>query len=108
MSVIMRKWTAIVRSTDVADYTRYVETTGVEDYQGIDGNLGHQIVVRDLADGTSEFSTLSWWSSMEAIRAFAGEKPELARYYPEDDQYLLSRPETVEHFEVVSGKVPAL
>lgn len=105
--MIMRKWTARIRSTDVTDYTRYVETTGAGEYQGIDGNLGYQIVVRDLHDGTSEFSTLSWWTNMEAIKAFAGDNPELARYYPQDDQYLLSRPETVEHYDVVSGKGPA-
>ena len=42
------------------------------------------MLLRDLGDGTSEVTTLSWWIDMAAIRAFAGEDVEIARYYPED------------------------
>jgi hypothetical protein len=38
--------------------------------------------------------------SWEAIKAFAGEDPGIARYYPEDDAFLLEKPERVEHYEV--------
>ena len=44
-------------------------------------------LLRSLEDGTSEITTLSWWSSMRAIVAFAAEPPERARHYPEDDRY---------------------
>jgi hypothetical protein len=40
-------------------------------------------------------------TSIEAIKAFAGEDHERARYYPEDDRYLLEKPEGVEHSDVV-------
>ena len=40
---------------------------------------------------------------MEAVRAFAGPEPERARYYPEDDAFLLDKPEFVQHYEVVEG-----
>jgi hypothetical protein len=40
---------------------------------------------------------------MDSIRAFAGGDVELARYYPEDDRYLLDRPEKVEHHRVLAG-----
>jgi hypothetical protein len=46
-------------------------------------------------------TALSWWRSMDAVRAFAGEDPEIARYYPDDDQYLVDRPRHVEHHRVV-------
>ncbi|MGF9564443.1 hypothetical protein [Neorhizobium sp. JUb45] len=100
--VILRKWTARIRTADEADYVRYVADTGGDDFHKTQGNLGHQIIVRELGDGVSEVSALSWWSSMDAIRAFAGDNPELARYYPEDDRYLLDRPEFVEHYRVMS------
>jgi hypothetical protein len=45
------------------------------------------------------FTTL--WDSIEAIRRFAGEDPERARYYPEDDDFLLEKEELVTHAEVV-------
>jgi len=36
---------------------------------------------------------LSGWTSIKAIQAFAGEEHERARYDPEDDRYLLEKPE---------------
>jgi hypothetical protein len=43
------------------------------------------------------------------IRAFAGEDPELARYYPEDDRYLVQRSTHVEHHRVLAGgAIPAV
>ena len=38
--------------------------------------------------------------SMEAVKAFAGDQPEVARFYPEDDDFLVDRELTVEHHEV--------
>ena len=37
---------------------------------------------------------------MEAIKAFAGDEPEVAVFYPEDDRYLVEREELVSHYEV--------
>ena len=34
-------------------------------------NLGFEMLLRDLGNGESEVTTLSWWASMDAIRAFA-------------------------------------
>lgn len=39
---------------------------------------------------------------MDAVKAFAGENFELARYYPEDDRYLVNRPHMVEHHRVLA------
>jgi len=49
----------------------------------------------------AEFVFVSLWESMDAIRAFAGPDLERARYYSEDEAYLVSLPEYVEHYEVV-------
>ena len=35
------------------------------------------------------FITLSFWESQDAIAAFAGTDASVARYYPEDEQFLL-------------------
>lgn len=45
---------------------------------------------------------------MDAVRSFAGDAPELARYYPEDDRYLLEKPEFVDHYTVVAGTLPPI
>ena len=34
---------------------------------------------------------------MESIKRFAGDRPELAKYYPEDDEFLLEKEKYVQH-----------
>jgi hypothetical protein len=102
-TTIMRRWSGRVRSPDADQYVAYVAATGGEEYRATAGNLGYQILHRDLGNGETEISTISWWSSWDAIKAFAGQEPTLAVYYPQDDRYLIHRPEKVEHFEVVAG-----
>lgn len=104
-NVILRKWTGRIRTTDQKEYGTYVARTGAVDYSRTAGNLGFQILMRPLGDGTSEVTTLSWWESMEAIGRFAGDQPDLAHYYPEDDRFLLDRPKYVEHHQVIAGRV---
>jgi hypothetical protein len=43
---------------------------------------------------------ISLWDSFDAIQAFAGSEMVKARYYPEDDKYLLEKPEKVLHYDV--------
>ncbi len=40
------------------------------------------------------------WDSTDSIRKFAGDRPGLAKYYPEDDEYLLEKEEFVQHHEI--------
>src|SRR6188474_3346302 len=103
--IILRKWSGRIRTADEQEYVGYVARTGADDYTATPGNLGHQILVRTLGDGTSEVTTLSWWRDMEAIHGFAGPQPELSRYYPADDRFLLDRSKFVEHHRVLGGEV---
>jgi len=104
-TIILRRWTGRLRTADEADYFDYVMKTGGGDYASTPGNLGHQILMRTLGDGVSEIATLSWWVDMDAVRAFAGDQPEIAVYYPEDDRYLIDRPKYVEHYRVLDSDI---
>ena len=104
--IILRRWASRIRTEDEAAYVAYIQATGLDDYRATPGNLGAQMLLRALGDGTSEVTTLSWWESMDAIRAFAGEDVEAARYYPDDDRFLLDKPNQVEHHRVVAGSLP--
>jgi hypothetical protein len=104
--MILRRWTGRIRTADKAEYARYIAATGGDDYLATPGNLGWQMVFRDLEGGVSEVSTLSWWTGLDAIAAFAGEEIAVARYYPEDDRFLVDRPRHVDHFEVAQGSGP--
>lgn len=100
-TIILRRWSSRIRTADREDYVAYIKATGVEDYLATPGNLGCEMLLRDCGDGITEVSTLSWWRSLESIRAFAGDDLDRARYYPLDDRFLLEKPERVEHHLVV-------
>jgi heme-degrading monooxygenase HmoA len=102
-NIILRRWGSRIRTSDRAEYAAYIARTGGADYAKSAGNLGFQMLMRDLKDGSTEIETLSWWRSMDAVVDFAGHDPERARYYPEDDRFLLEKPETVQHYVVVAG-----
>ena len=65
------------------------------------GNRGVR-VLRRTSNGVTEYLLTTLWDSIDAIKAFAGEDYERARYYPEDDEYLLEREEFVTHYEVLA------
>jgi heme-degrading monooxygenase HmoA len=92
--LILRKWTGVIRTADEGKYVAYISQTGTADYAATPGNRGFQMLLREIGDGRSEVTTLSWWDSLDAIRGFAGENIEVARYYPEDGRFLLKRPRT--------------
>jgi heme-degrading monooxygenase HmoA len=60
-------------------------------------------VLRRDAAGRTEFVFISLWESRDAIRRFAGDDPEQARYYPEDRDYLLTLEPTVTHYTVAAS-----
>lgn len=98
--MIARIWRGRIPTEKTAAYVEIVERTGMGEYRQTPGNLAAQTITRDLGDGRTEIVTLSWWTDRDAIVAFAGEPIEAAKYYPEDDDYLLDREETVAHYEV--------
>lgn len=97
---ILREWRAEIRRPLRDEYVEYVRKTGFREYQGTPGNLFALISTRDLDDERSEVVTLSGWVSWEAIEAFAGAEPQVAKYFPEDDRYLLTKPAHVLHYEL--------
>ena len=68
-------------------------------YRETPGNVGAWILRRDEGDRT-EFTTLSFWDSLESIRGFAGDEIERAVFYPEDDRFLVDREVTVKHWAI--------
>ena len=100
--MIARIWRGVVRADDAAEYRAYVDETGLREYRETPGNRGAWILQR--VDGERcEILTLSFWDSFDAIRDFAGDEPELAVYYPEDDRFLLERDDRVSHYELFEG-----
>jgi heme-degrading monooxygenase HmoA len=97
--MMARIWYGRTRPEHFDEYAKYVEETGLRGLGATDGNLG-SFLFRRLVDDQAEFLVLSFWESFDAIRVFAGEDVEVARYYPEDTRFLLELEPTVQHYEV--------
>lgn len=98
--MIARTWHGRVLADRSDAYYAYLLRTGLRDYAAVPGNRGVQ-VLRRTEGGVTHFLIITFWDSLAAIRAFAGENYEEARYYPEDDAYLLEREPYVLHHEVL-------
>lgn len=98
--MIGRTWRGWTRARDIDAYAGYVAATGLVAYRATPGNRGAWIMTRVTGD-RAEILTVSLWDDMEAVRAFAGEDPGRAVFYPEDDRYLVDRELTAVHWSVL-------
>ena len=97
--MIARIWRGAVRLHDGDAYAQYMRSSGMPGYESTPGNVAALMLRRDLVD-KCEFLMISLWESMDSIRAFAGDEPEQAVFYPEDDSLLIERDVTVRHYVV--------
>ena len=103
--MIARTWSGRTRREDAETYLEVVRETGLSDIAKTPGNQGAWLLRREVGD-EAEFFLISLWDSFESIRAFAGTDVDKARYYPEDDPYLLEKAKSVVHYEVVHRASP--
>ncbi len=99
--MIARLWRGRTISSQADEYFEYLKKTGLQDSRSTNGNQGVYIL-RRLKDGEAEFLFLSLWESLEAIKRFAGDDYEKARYYPADKNFLLEMEPTVSHYEILA------
>jgi heme-degrading monooxygenase HmoA len=102
--MILRTWRGAVRHEDAEQYLAHQAETGIADYRQTPGNRGALVLRRDRGE-LCEVTTLSLWESMDAVKAFAGDDPDRAKFYPGDDDLLAEKDLHVNHYEVVSADV---
>jgi heme-degrading monooxygenase HmoA len=100
--MIARLWHGAVPAEKGDAYHEFLLRTGVTDYKATPGNLGVH-VFRRIEGDRAHFLLTSFWESEEAIRRFAGDDIEKARYIPEDSDYLLELEPSVIHYEVLEA-----
>ena len=100
--LIARVWHGVTPAEKADAYTEYLHRTGVRDCRAIPGNRGVYVLRRVQSD-RAEFTFISLWDSLDAIRVFAGDDYEKAHYYPEDRGFLLELEPFVLHYDVVSA-----
>ena len=98
--MIARTWRGLTRAAKSDEYLDYLQRTGLKEYAATEGNRG-VLALRRIEGDQAEFLLVTLWESWDAIRRFAGDDVDAAVYYPEDDDFLLSREPRVNHYEVV-------
>lgn len=97
--MIARMWHGKVPLDKADEYLKLMRTVAIPDYRRIPGNK-LALVLRRREDGYVHFLTFTLWQSLEAIRAFAGENVEQAKYYDFDAAFLAELEPMVQHYEV--------
>ena len=98
--MIVRMWHGRVETSKAQAYREFLNTRAIPDYQSVTGNISVHILERKEGDIT-HFITMTFWKNMEMITGFAGDEPEVAKYYLDDKEFLLEFEPTVVHYEVV-------
>jgi heme-degrading monooxygenase HmoA len=99
---VLRIWRGTVAADRADDYQAYLMGTGVREYLETAGNRAGYFTRRTLGDKV-EFCMVTVWDDLDAVRAFAGDDPDQAVFYPEDDDYLIDRELVVSHYDVFAS-----
>lgn len=102
--MIVRIWHGSVPTSKADAYREFTNGRAIPDYRSVRGNLSVHVLERHEGEVT-HFITLTFWENLEAIKGFTGENVEVAKYYPEDKDFLLEFEPNVVHYEVV-GQAP--
>lgn len=94
---IARVWRGSTRREMADEYERYNFEEGIRPL--IEKARGVQTFRRDVGDLT-EFTTISYWESIEAMRSFAGDDPTAVHHLPRDAEYLVELPRAIEILEL--------
>lgn len=97
--MIARTWHGVTPTAKADDYLRLMRDVAIPDYEAIPGNRG-VYVMRRIESEVTHFLLLTLWDSADAIRQFAGDDMDKAKYYDFDVNYLLELEPTVTHYEV--------
>ena len=105
--MIVRSWEGVTRRADAERYATYVEETGIAALTATPGCVGAEIH-RRLEGDRAIFRVESRWLSIDAMRAFAGDDPTVARFFPDDDAFLVERDWRVLIWEVTTSAPAAV
>ena len=103
--MIARTWHGRAPAAKADAYRADLDRSGLPDYRATPGYRGI-LVLRRTEDDVTHYVLTTFWESWEAIRHFAGDDPARAKYYPEDDDFLLEKEPTVTHHEVLLAELP--
>jgi heme-degrading monooxygenase HmoA len=95
---IARIWRGRTTAAKADEYARYLYEHGIRRLE--EKALGVQLLREDRAS-ESEFVTISYWESVEAMSRFAGPDPRRIHHLERDAEFLIELPSGVQVLEIV-------
>ena len=106
--MIVRMWHGWAANSSTADlYEEFLRSTFLPSIHSLKGDHGATVLRRDGDGGEVEFTTLTRFESVAAIRAFAGDDYEAAHVAPRARALLSRFDARCQHFECVVEDRPA-
>jgi hypothetical protein len=97
---IARIWRGRTTAARADEYARYLYEHGIRPLEA--KALGVQMLREDRATET-EFVTISYWESVEAMSRFAGPDPRRIHHLERDAEFLIELPDGVQVLDIVSA-----
>ena len=97
--MIARSWTAEATPSRAEEYIRHFRQKVLPVIASIEGHRGAYVLQRRLGEGV-EIVITTLWESMEAVRKFAGDDPDIAVVTSEAQAILTRFDQQVVHYEV--------
>jgi heme-degrading monooxygenase HmoA len=100
--MIARIWHGKTSIANYEAYAEFLKQVAIPDYKKTSGFKGLTFL-KKVQNNEGHFTLITFWENLEVIKNFAGEDFEKAKYYPEDDNFLLEFEEKVQHHEVFAS-----
>jgi heme-degrading monooxygenase HmoA len=97
--MIARIWHGKTSIANYEVYKEFLKDVAIPDYKKTQGFKGLTFL-KSIQNNEGHFTLITFWENLEVIKNFAGEDFEKAKYYPEDDNFLLEFEKSVQHHEV--------
>jgi len=97
---VARIWRGCTSPAKADDYARYLFEHGIKP---LAETALHVEMLREDRAHESEFVTISYWESVEAMSRFAGTDPRRIHHLARDAEFLMELPKTVQILEVIAS-----
>ena len=98
--MIERHWKGIVKTEEADYYIQHLLNDTFPKLSAITGFVRSAILKRNVGQGI-EFRIVTVWDSLDSIRQFAGDTPEVAVVPPVAQKMMVEYDATVAHYEIV-------